>query len=536
MSTPPRRRQLAPALLAAALALGACTEEPESPTAPVETRTDARQQLAAEGTLAGEQSFLELARSVPAFGGYYFDEQGEIVVYLTTPQAANAARAAIRGQLQARAHPRNTQPFAARPINVRHADYSFIELARFRTKLRRQVFAVPGVVSLGVKESKNRVDIGVEEPSAKAKVKSLLAELEIPEAAVIFSRRADAELSGHTLDNTHPDTVVQGGLNADGCSIGFPATRNGIDGFVIASHCTEVMYGLDGETFSQPTLGPQVGTEHVDPPPLSAVQCFDPDPCRHSDAAFIEASVPLDFAKIARTTVRAGDQSYGSITIDHGNTSLTIVSKGGITAEGVTLDKIGNTSGWTSGSVLSTCDDRHIDGFIILCADKIDMISDPGDSGSPVFALLENGEVALRGIVFGHEDEFLGGENDALVSDYHQIEKDLGALSVAVNPEINGPSQVDPNTIETWTASVTGGAPPYSYEWYRTFPDGSKALVSSTDEYTGGTGDGFDFQLELEVTDTDGLPGTTLRQVIVGGLGGGGGCSTIDTTNANYIC
>jgi hypothetical protein len=64
-----------------------------------------------------------------------------------------------------------------------------------------------------------------------------------------------------------------------------------------------------------------------------------------------------------------------------------------------------------------------------------------------------------------------------------------------VYASLNGPDLPVSNTSATWTASGSGGTPPYSYQWYR-----DDLPVGSGPSYTVNVGTG-DFGLRVEVTD-----------------------------------
>lgn len=241
--------------------------------------------------------------------------------------------------------------------------------------------------------------------------------------------------------------------------------------------------------------GARIGTEIWDP---VAFSCGAGPKCRHADAALILASRPLQFGKIARTTERTGlDVTGAALTINHTNPTFTISGRSDHVYENEILDKVGKTTGWSYGAVEDTCTDHSIDGWVRLCSDRVDFASQDGDSGSPVFYWKPDGTVELRGIVFGREGCFLVFcSNDALMSDLHQIELDLGALSVhAVMGDISGPPIVPANVNQTWNAIISGGKAPFTYAWYR-----NGVLVSTSSSFTGNTG-WSNFQLQLNVSD-----------------------------------
>lgn len=471
-----------------------CAEEtttgiPQDPHAPGNVAPSGAQAL----ELAGEPAFLELGQEVPGFGGFFFSEQGDVIVYLTDPALLDAARSRIHTLIAGRLDGARTPSGMGDRFVVRQADYTFLELARYRTLLRDEIFSIAAVVSLGVDESINRVRVGIAEPSAEEKVRSLLTSLDIPTDAVTFSSEEYADPLNHNLDYHHPDDVIQGGWNA-WCTIGFAAYwDDGTEVWLTSSHCTDVMYGSDDKVFYQPAGSTsRIGQELYDPP---AYSCWAVNGCRKSDAAIIKAEATIDLGTIARTEQYSWDPSqYGSLEIDHDNPVFTITSKAYDNLEGEFLDKVGHKSGWTYGEVLETCSDVTLtDGYLRECSDKVEAMADEGDSGSPAFFWKADGSAELRGVVFGSN---VG--NYYWMSDLRQIEGDLGSLIVvakSVSAEITGMSSVPPNTNVQWCSDVDYGRPPYSYEWHR-----NGALVSTSECYMGNTGY-VDFKLELKVTD-----------------------------------
>jgi hypothetical protein len=140
-----------------------------------------------------------------------------------------------------------------------------------------------------------------------------------------------------------------------------------------------------------------------------------------------------------------------------------------------------------------------------LCTDRVDYAANLGDSGSPVFYLRADGTAELRGIHWGWQG---WPYNDGLMSNLHQVQLDLGALSVhGVIARIDGPTIVLPYENYTWNAIVTGGKAPFTFTWYR---DG--LLVSTSSSYTGNS-EASDFQLLLNVSDA--LGGTSSDTMMV---------------------
>jgi hypothetical protein len=89
-----------------------------------------------------------------------------------------------------------------------------------------------------------------------------------------------------------------------------------------------------------------------------------------------------------------------------------------------------------------------------------------------------------------------------------------------LSASISGPSYLGAYEYGTWSAVAMNGTAPYSYAWYR---DG--AYVGSDATYSDYSY-GYDFQLQVVVTDATGAAATGSLYVsaYTGGGGGGGGC------------
>ncbi|MGH7927727.1 MAG: hypothetical protein ACREQV_08020, partial [Candidatus Binatia bacterium] len=140
---------------------------------------------------------------LPSFAGFWHNDQDQIVIGLTDVADLEAAVPLVQE------HITSHQPTGGYVAEA--AQYSFLELARYRTALFRYVFGIDGVVALGVNESDNRVKIGIAEALAAPLVGDLLSTLGIPEETVIFEDWPYPTLDSHTLDDQHPDGDIEGG-------------------------------------------------------------------------------------------------------------------------------------------------------------------------------------------------------------------------------------------------------------------------------------------------------------------------------------
>lgn len=460
-----------------------------------------------------DEPMLEVARQLPSFGGFYFNDQDQIVVALTDVNDLARAQSIIEPMLGVH----RPKGYLSKKV-----DYSFLELARYRTVLRQYVFGIDGVATLGVNESDNRVKIGIANLLVLPRLLELLIEHNIPAAAVIFPEVRVPSFRSDSLRGVNPSGTVQGGwqiqnASLEVCSVGFPARRasNGAAVFVTASHCTTTVHGYDGGALKQPWYNSSyqtIGVELLDPPTWTCG--FPSDDCRHSDAALISAGVPIELGVIARTTTSSGcEDCEAGVIIDATYPKLRITSRYNHVFQNETLHKIGRRSGWTYGSVEDTCDDIETGGWVQQCSDRVDFALLGTDSGSPVFYYNGNGTVELRGIAFASAPDWDFIWADAWISDLNQIEKDLGALIVhGVNASIGGSTSVPEDALCSWTAEFDGGRAPYSITWQRDWP-----VVGTGETYTANTGFSS-FSLTLTVTDAD---NNTAQDAVYVSVGGG---------------
>jgi hypothetical protein len=371
-----------------------------------------------------DQEFVQMGAEVPGFGGYFYDEQDRLNVFLKDTEGPEAA--AFRDQ----------EP----GVVVRRGDYDFGELAAWRRELR-QVLALPGVVSLDVDEATNRIRIGID---SRARAKSLnrdRLERELlfraaPREAIVVEEVEPIRMLVSLQDQVRP---IAGGFevaNFKSCTLGFNAFREGVFGFVTNSHCTSRQGGVEDTRFYQNYLasgGEFVGVELADPDYFSGGDCPEGRRCRFSDSSFIryEAANLGDYGKLARTTSRGA--LSGSREIQTKTPRFTINGRA-LGVRGKPVNKMGRTTGWTFGNVLATCVDINVADTDIaqLCQDVVGAASGPGDSGSPVFSWTKGNNVKLVGILWGGNTSLT---NPIFVySPLANVERELGALEVHPKP------------------------------------------------------------------------------------------------------
>ena len=267
------------------------------------------------------------------------------------------------------------------------------------------LFEVPGVVFTDADETRGRLVVGISDRGAAGLVRARLRALGIDSQSVDVIE-TDEIFALATLRDRSND--VMGGLQIHFsgylCSLGFPAfNTNGMPGFVTASHCSDRQGAVDGTTYYQPLSSVDseaIGTEVADPPYVrGGATCPKGRKCRWSDANFslTQGSRAVSVGLIARTFP-------GSLDIDPAH-PFTITGEG-VAVQGATVNKVGRTTGWTSGSVSGTCVNTGVSGstIVLICQTFVTgggAIVAGGDSGSPVFKIDGGDNVTLLGGLWG---------------------------------------------------------------------------------------------------------------------------------------
>ncbi len=316
---------------------------------------------------------------------------GDQLVITTTGASSNAVvRTAVRTIDDGRHFRRVAAADARGTVQYRTVAFDYPAL-RGWARSASAVLTDPGVVTLGIIARTNSIQIGVATAGDVTKVTATLNGLGIPAAAV------DLQIVGSVSDQTDLDDKIRpfpgGVIVNDDCTVGaIVEARESDDGFLTASHCTNIFGGNgDGTNFYQhENIRGQtnhVGNETADGDLYqygSGAACPSPLWCRYSDAAFISLDDTTDdyYGAIARTT------GYGSTTISS-STPRFLLNEPALTApiEGDTVHIMGAVSGWLRGEVLDECSWLAGPGANQrrLCMMVADYNSDNGDSGAPVF-------------------------------------------------------------------------------------------------------------------------------------------------------
>jgi hypothetical protein len=291
------------------------------------------------------------------------------------------------------------------------------------------LFELAGVVFTDADERNGRLVVGVLDRDVEGLVRARLRVLGISSQSVNVVATEPILRVATLRDRVRP---VVGGLQIRFsqflCSLGFVAWRDGVEGYVTASHCSDRQGEVDGTLYYQPlnqVPDEFIGTEIADPAFFrNSDGCPRGRKCRFSDSNFSDAddAVPFTLGAIARTT----GPNNGSLEIAG---EFAIRGQGAATV-GQIGNKVGRSTGWTQGIVTRTCVNTGVSAsnIVLLCQDFVEstvQIVAGGDSGSPVFRTNSASNVTLLGNLWG------GNASGTLFvySPIANIERELGALT-----------------------------------------------------------------------------------------------------------
>jgi hypothetical protein len=389
--------------------------------------------------------FVDLVSRIPGFGGYFFDAQGDLNVYLTDTSHEGVARAVLADVARNRPQRLNNPWTRPSEILVRHGEFDFEQLDTWHRRIAT-VLAGINVTMIDSDEAANKVSIGVAHESDRQPALALITAAGIPREAVLVDVIPPVQQATTLRDNVRPligGLQVAWGPNQYPCTLGVnvwygnsaAGIPSGTPGFYTASHCSTSFGQTDGTAFTQ--SGESIGREQYDPPYFTNAQysgcpIYNPGipsttyKCRWSDVLF----VGYNAAGLNRSQGVVATTDYpnsGSIVIWGQATYNSILPYPTV---GQVLNKIGSTTGWTSGAVRYTCRDypNYYTGTAVLCQDEVSGTANYGDSGSPVF---QNGypNTAFAGILWGMTSDGTG----FIYSNVNRIAQEMGG-SVTYTP------------------------------------------------------------------------------------------------------
>lgn len=438
------------------LALAGC-DTAVSPNDPASASTSGSvRSVAGHSTL--NDLYYGVSRHFPGFAG--IQKEGDQTVLLVAPGSALAlgTLGPIFSVLQTIHDPEVLGSLTE--VRVRIVARPFDVLYRVQSSLVSR--NVPeGVVSLQINAQEGVVEVGAistASPAIAAWVSEAARQAGF-DPDVVVVRRGSYPTTLAALTDFIPSRYISGGAQigyrssptgTTPCTLGFNATlSNGVDGFVTNSHCTPVQGREEGSPIYQNATSSeyrQIGTELIDPefrpssdfPPYDSTSgntCPPGGFCRFSDSAFIEYDIDYGSSGPGASIFKTVGENTGSLEIPFTDSYFTISdeSPSYYMVEGQEVHKVGQTTGWSSGTVLNVCiltatnQERTPANHWMICQASTTLTADKGDSGSAVFTLSRSTSSArVRGLLWGIDNR----NGAALVSHYSDVVYELGARAV----------------------------------------------------------------------------------------------------------
>jgi len=299
-----------------------------------------------------------------------------------------------------------------------------------------EVLDLPGTVFADLDEAHGRLLFGIEHGRAAAPaVRNALARLGIPESAYAIVETEPIYPVATLQSSFRPTQAgIQIHFGQYLCTLGMNADDGTQRSMITASHCTNHQGGVEGTQYYQPLSsvdGTVIATEVEDPAYFKGNGCSKSKVCRYSDAsrAVYSSSVGSTRGAIAQTSA----PNNGSLTVTG---SFAVTSQDNTTTHfpiGMTVNKVGRTTGWTQGTVTNTCVNTNVSGTRIqqLCQTFVQnpggaVVVQGGDSGSDVFAITGANTAQMVGILWGGS-----GDGKLFVfSPLKQVRDEIGPIVV----------------------------------------------------------------------------------------------------------
>lgn len=124
----------------------------------------------------GDQ-LLKVADAVPSFGGMFYDENGNLNIYLLDPNHAGDVDRAVATMYS---------DLTPGLVAVLKGQYGYLQLREWYWQSGR-LLRIKGVIFMNIDEARNRVVLGVERgnPRAREHVERMLAQLPVPREAIV---------------------------------------------------------------------------------------------------------------------------------------------------------------------------------------------------------------------------------------------------------------------------------------------------------------------------------------------------------------
>lgn len=438
-------------------AASGCQVSPDSPSV-----VEAEQALDVEKSIQrpAEAKHVQIGEQNAHFAGYYCEDGNLLVGVTASATSSDVAEivSLVKGTGASFYCRTRRYPDHEPQIVTVTKPYSFMQLRTWRDDLVANYDTNHEVHSIGISNKKNVVRVKGMPGTVQSHLSSLAAR-GIPPTAL----EVTADEPGHdecnppststplTRDCFRPvpggvrtRTYTSGGSSKGTCTLAIAGKHlvypyQGNIGFVTAAHCLAPVGSDQDDKISQPEyLADYIGTETIDAPSFY-VGCYPGVDCKYSDSVWVEHTGGVaQLGQIARTQTWNGtstccDTGCSACLVSATSPRFQVYGPADL-VEGMDVEKVGDTSGWTSGTLVDDCNDEYSfnSGVVYTCMGIANYLHDNGDSGSPVFYWWSNlgvNTVTLLGVHSGMQ----GGGN-ARFSSWDQVTHDLGNIDVRFAP------------------------------------------------------------------------------------------------------
>lgn len=368
-----------------------------------------------------EDEVLRLEKFLPGLGGVYVDGPN-IVVFI--PEDLNRAEAQKRlalGAVGLNIDERTRQRMIRGDhVVFRTGRFAFSQLVAWSDADAGGTQRLPGVVGIDANEGTNHLTIFVRDASAEPRVTAAALSAGIPKDAIEFEIASGMRSVSGLREKYRP---TGGGIqiaNSNGnlCTLGLNTTQGDDDkGFYTASHCSPSPIGLGylGDVLYQHTYasGYALGAVTINPAwDATGTNCAGETLCAQVDAMYVSYDTVSHWS--SKVALMTGLANYSGGTLAIGSlsgwwTNINLSTASTSYWEGIDVDKVGRTTGWSRGQLEHTCSHLTLDSATVkehrvLCADIVKgAYAGQGDSGAPVFIGHDdsNSQVDALGILFG---------------------------------------------------------------------------------------------------------------------------------------
>lgn len=394
------------------------------------------------GSRGIEDVILRLDSAAGGVGGLFADEDGALVVTLTPSGSGAAAREFLVNGIGAQRGPLMKRDGTLRAMRERHASYRFSELVAYHDAIIELLPAVDGMVSIDANERRNKVVIGVTDQQAATHVRNRIQELGLPQDAFAFTRVRSVREAASIRDHFRP---TGGGMQIrvrhdvasnswTTCTLGFNVYKHLEERYALtAGHCSGQNFGTN-HFVSNPAEGSSSKRIGYVADLPSAYFCGGMlSVCRDVDVLRIRYYSSISSpGRVIHTIASGGPFAPGTLNRVSGQVwQMEEAPQTWAPADGDTVHKVGRTTGWTHGPIVTSCETWMVNYVMNVCQARVLAYADAGDSGAPVVLALD-GKYYPVGIIWGTTDIFdpsSGWLRYALYTQTWRIDDEYGDLS-----------------------------------------------------------------------------------------------------------